>query len=101
MGNTLGQLYTVHPKQRECFFLRSLLVNVPGPTSFKYLQTVNVRILYDTYHDAYHELHALEDDNHRDTTLADAALSSSPHKIHHIIDDMFSISSFCPLGQTI
>ena len=48
VGNTLGRLYTVHPKQRECFFLRLLLVNVSGPTSFQYLRTVN-GILYDTY----------------------------------------------------
>lgn len=41
MTNTLGRLYTVHPKQRECFFLRLLLVNVTGPTSFQYLRKVN------------------------------------------------------------
>ncbi|GBP76086.1 hypothetical protein EVAR_46954_1 [Eumeta japonica] len=83
MGNTLGQLYTFHPKQRECFLLRLLLVNVPGPTSFQYLRTVN-GILYDTYHDACRESHLLEDDNHWDITLANAALSSSPHQIHQL-----------------
>lgn len=79
----LGRLYTVHSKQRECFYLRLLLINVKGPTSFEYLRTVN-GILYDTYHDACRELHLLEDDNHWDLTLADAALSSSPHQIHHL-----------------
>ena len=39
---------TVHPKQRECFFLHLLLVNVPGPTSVQYLQKVN-DTLYDTF----------------------------------------------------
>ena len=83
MGNTLGRLYTVHPKQRECFFLRLLLVNVLGPTSFQYLRTVN-GILCVTYYDACRELHLLEDDNHWDLTLADAVLSSSPNQIRQL-----------------
>ena len=39
--NTIGRLYTIHPKQDECFFLRMLLVNVPGPMSFQQLKIVN------------------------------------------------------------
>lgn len=78
--NVLGRLYTVHPKQRECFYLRLLLINVPGPTSFECLKTVNGQ-LHDTYHDACKALQLLEGDTHWDTTIADAALSSSPHQI--------------------
>ncbi|XP_049315830.1 uncharacterized protein LOC125779235 [Bactrocera dorsalis] len=59
-AKTLGRLYTVHPKQRECFYLRLLLVNVPGPTSFKFLRTVNARV-FNTYQDACRELQLLED----------------------------------------
>jgi len=97
MGNTLVQLYTVHPKQRECFFLRLLLVNVPRPTSFQYLRTAN-SILYDTYHDACCELHLLEDDNHWDLTHADAVPSSSPHQIRQLFVILLT-TSFCSLGQ--
>ena len=32
---TIRRLDTVHPNQHECFFLRLLLVNVSGPTSFE------------------------------------------------------------------
>ena len=53
--NSLGRLCTVHPKQREFFFLRLLLVNVPGPTSIQYLQKVN-GTLNDTFY-ACRELH--------------------------------------------
>ncbi|XP_025419167.1 uncharacterized protein LOC112689599 [Sipha flava] len=60
---TLGRLYTVHSKQRECFFLRLLLVNIPGPTSFEYLRTVNDRV-FNTYQDACCELQLLDADNH-------------------------------------
>lgn len=82
-GKTLGRLYTVHPKQRECFFLRLLLINIPGPTSFEYLRTVNGRV-FNMYQDACRELKLLEDDNHWDLTLADAALTSSPNKIRQL-----------------
>lgn len=81
--NVLGRLYTVHPRQRECFYLRLLLINVPGPTSFDYLKTVNGQ-LHTTYHDACRALQLLENDSHWDSTLADAALSSSPHQIRSL-----------------
>ncbi|XP_037902457.1 uncharacterized protein LOC119646155 [Hermetia illucens] len=82
-AKTLGRLYTVHPKQRECFYLRLLLVNVPGPTSFEFLRTVNGRV-FNTYQDACRELQLLEDYNHWDLTLADAALTSTPNNIRQL-----------------
>ncbi|XP_075210237.1 uncharacterized protein LOC142317564 [Lycorma delicatula] len=39
--NTIGGLYNVHPNQDECFVLRMLLVNVPGPRSFQQLKIVD------------------------------------------------------------
>ncbi|XP_026470271.1 uncharacterized protein LOC113374443 [Ctenocephalides felis] len=62
MTNNLGRLYTVHPKQRECFYLRLLLYNVIGSKSFQNLRTVN-GILYETFYDACRELHLLENDD--------------------------------------
>lgn len=82
-AKTLGQLYKVHPKQRECFYLRLLLVNVSEPTSFEFLRTVNSRV-FNTYQDACRELHLLEDDNHWNLTLADAALTSTPNNIRQL-----------------
>ncbi|GFQ97793.1 uncharacterized protein TNCT_225881 [Trichonephila clavata] len=58
----LGRLYTVHPKQCECFFFRLLLVNVPVPTSFKFLRTINGQV-FNTYQDTCKELQLLEGDN--------------------------------------
>ncbi|XP_063993418.1 uncharacterized protein LOC135171058 [Diachasmimorpha longicaudata] len=79
-AKTLGRLYTVHPNRRECFYLRLLLVNVPGPTSFKFLRTVNGRV-FNTFQDACRELQLLEDNNHWDLTLPDAVLTSTPNNI--------------------
>ncbi|XP_063993665.1 uncharacterized protein LOC135171207 [Diachasmimorpha longicaudata] len=82
-AKTLGRLNTVHPKQRECFYLRLLLVNVPGPTSFKCLRTVNGRV-FNTFQDACRELQLPEDDKHWDLTLADAVLTSTPNNIRQL-----------------
>lgn len=77
---TLGRLYTIHPRQRECFFLRLLLINVRGPTSFEFLRTVNGQV-HVNYEDACRALQLLEDDAHWDTALAEAVLISSPNQI--------------------
>ncbi|XP_061379262.1 uncharacterized protein LOC133319319 [Danaus plexippus] len=79
-SDALGRIYTVHPNNDECYYLRLLLVNVRGPTSFKQLRTVNGQ-LCATYHEACQLLHLLENDSHWDDTLKDSVISSSPHQI--------------------
>ncbi|XP_073835848.1 uncharacterized protein, partial [Musca autumnalis] len=79
-SEALGRIYTVHPKNDECFYLRLLLVNVRGPTSFESLRTVN-GIVLPTFRAACYELNLLENDSHWDTTIAEAALSASPCQI--------------------
>ncbi|GFQ86605.1 ATP-dependent DNA helicase [Trichonephila clavata] len=39
--DAIGRIYSVHPSNDECFYLRLLLVNVRGPTSFQQLRTVD------------------------------------------------------------
>lgn len=75
--DALGRIYTVHPNNAECYYLRLLLVNVRGPTSFENLRTVD-GILCTTYREACRRLHLLEDDTHWNDTLSDASVSSSP-----------------------
>ncbi|XP_036343195.1 uncharacterized protein LOC118752408 [Rhagoletis pomonella] len=80
LGDAIGRLYTVHPSQAECFYLRLLLVNIPGPRSFQSLKRVNGNLCY-TYRQACEELNLLENDNHWNATLMDACATSSPHQI--------------------
>ena len=40
-GPAIGRIYTVSPRAGECYFLRMLLDEVTGPTSFENLRTVN------------------------------------------------------------
>ncbi|XP_036339810.1 uncharacterized protein LOC118749148 [Rhagoletis pomonella] len=79
-SNTLGRVYTVNPRQTECFYLRLLLVNVIGPLSFQDIRNVNGQ-QYPTYKDACLALGLLEDDNHWDDMLAEAALGSTTTQI--------------------
>ncbi|VEN49979.1 unnamed protein product [Callosobruchus maculatus] len=78
--DALGRIYTVHPSQDECFYLRLLLVNVRVPTSFQHLRTVN-GVLCGTYREACQRLGLLENDSHWDHTLGDAAISSNANQI--------------------
>lgn len=78
--DAIGRIYTVHPNNDECYYLRLLLVNVPGPTSFQQLRTVDGH-LCATYREACQLLRLLENDSHWDDTLKDSVISSSPHQI--------------------
>ncbi|GFS49323.1 ATP-dependent DNA helicase [Trichonephila clavipes] len=76
----LGRLYTAHPNNAECFYLRLLLINVRGPTSFQELQTVNGHVCA-TFYEACQKLNLLENDAHWDISLADASNTAQPHQI--------------------
>lgn len=78
--DVLGRIYTVHPNNAECFYLRLLLINVRGPTSFGNLRTINGH-LCDTFRQVCQRLHLLEDDTHWDAAIADACLTSLPSQI--------------------
>ncbi|XP_023315517.1 uncharacterized protein LOC111693855 [Trichogramma pretiosum] len=79
-SDALGRLYTVHPNNQECFYLRLLLINVRGPTSFQDLKTINGQVC-ETYRDACYKLQLLENDTHWDTALADASNTGTPQQI--------------------
>jgi len=80
MTDALGRLYTVHPNNLECFYLRLLLINVRRPTSFEELRIVDGQVCA-TYRAACQELNLLENDAHWDTSLADASNIARPQQI--------------------
>jgi hypothetical protein len=79
----LGRVYTVHPSNAECFFLRLLLHIVRGPTSFADLKTVRGQVC-ETFRDACEKSGLLENDQHWDLTLTEAAASQSPKRLRHL-----------------
>ena len=81
--DALARVYTVHPNNRECFFLRILLHHVTGPRSFQHLRTVQGHDC-GTFQEACKQLGLLEDDAHWRSTLEEAATVRSPTQLRHL-----------------
>lgn len=81
--NTIGRVYTVHPKNAECFFLRLLLHKIRGPSSFSDLKTVDGYIC-GTYREACQRLGLLENDNHWEYALREAAQTAKAYQIREL-----------------
>ncbi|RCN48933.1 hypothetical protein ANCCAN_05042 [Ancylostoma caninum] len=62
-SDALGRVYTVHPNNDECYFLRLLLHTVRGPTSFADLKIVDGEVC-ETYREACQRRGLLENDQH-------------------------------------
>ena len=69
----IGRVYTVSPRNLECFMVRLLLHNVRGAVSFEDLRTVDGE-LQETFHAACLKLGLLESDDHWRKSLEEAAL---------------------------
>ena len=81
--STIGRLYTVHPSNSECFFLRLLLTVVIGPTCFDDLKTVNGMIC-ETYRAACEERRLLECDKFWSDTLVEVSFSGTTNQLRNI-----------------
>ena len=80
--DALGRVYTVHPNNFECFFLRLLLHKIRGPTSYETLRTVN-RQVCATFREACQIIGLLEDDAQWDATIAEAATVQSSARLRN------------------
>lgn len=80
--NIIGRIYYAHPTSGERFYLRMLLINVPGATSFEYLRTVN-GVTYSTFKEACFHRGYLRDDNEWDNLLEEIALEKMPFSLRH------------------
>ncbi|XP_014298458.2 uncharacterized protein LOC106693783 [Microplitis demolitor] len=95
--HVLGRVYTVHPTNTECYYLRLLLHEVRGPESFTALRTIK-DVIYPTFQEACRVMGLLEDDAHGDQTLAEVSISDSSYKIRELFAVMLV---FCQVGDPI
>ena len=73
-------MYAISSADSERFFLRLLLLHVPGATSFEFLQTVDgVRL--DTFKEACRRRHLLNDDAEWTNTLEEASNFKMPNQL--------------------
>lgn len=91
-GTAVGRLYTVHPNNRECFYLRLLLTKVRGPTSFEDLRTVDGQIC-STYREACELRGLLESDSHWQSALEEAAATKIPSQLRSLFAMIVSTCS--------
>ncbi|GFR11183.1 ATP-dependent DNA helicase [Trichonephila clavata] len=88
--DAIGRVYTVHPNNSECFHLRLLLHEVPGPTSFQYLKTFEGRIC-SNYKEACQVRGLLENDEHWNATLEESAFMHSPRMLRDLFAVMLQV----------
>jgi len=87
--DALARVYTVHPNNRECFFLRILLHHVVGPVSFQHLKTFDGHVC-NTFHEACSRQGLLEDDTQWRNTLDEAATVQSPAQLRQLFAIMLA-----------
>jgi len=75
-AQAIGRVYTISPRQRECFYLRLLLHNVKGPQSLADLKTVDGD-LCSFFHEACLKFGLLEDDNQYHLAMEEPKVSNS------------------------
>ena len=93
----IGRVFTVHPRNFECYFLRMLLHVVRGPTCFDDLKTVNGEVCA-TYREACTRLGLLEDDAHWDSALTEASIGRKARQLRNLFATMIV---FCELSNPL
>ena len=78
--------------QGEKYFLRLLLTNVPGATSYDDLRTVE-GVLYGSFQESAQRRGLLEDDQEVDKALTDATLAQMPSQIRSLFSIFLSYGS--------
>ena len=76
----ISRMYSVSPKDRERFYLRMLLLHVPGATSFDELKTIDGQTAV-TFHEACKLRHLLDDDREWDNTMTEASNFRMPREL--------------------
>ena len=89
----ISRMYHCSPKDRERFYLRIILLNVRGATSFVELRTVN-NIEYSTYREAAEALNLVRTDAEWELCLTEAASYKMPRQLRELFA---SLLVFCEI----
>ncbi|CAG8530509.1 5100_t:CDS:2, partial [Cetraspora pellucida] len=82
-GDVIGRVYTIDPSNRECYYLRILLNNVKGPTSFIDLRTVNNHI-YATFKESALKRKLIEPEKMYHKTMQEAIQYKMPSALRQL-----------------
>ena len=90
-------MYTVSPRNSECYFLRMLLNVVPGPTNFNDLKSFE-GTLCETYREACQKRQLILDDQHLQQALQEATETSTAARLRILFA---IILSYCEPGNPV
>ena len=79
----IPRMYTISPKFTELFYLRVLLLNVPGARTYEELRTVN-GTLHETYQNAARAMGLLNDDSEWTKCMQEAVLLKMPGQLRKL-----------------
>ena len=88
-GTVFGRLTDVHASSGETFFLRMILMQNKGATSFKSLRTVN-GVIYKTFKEACSALGLLKDDRQWHVTMSESAVYAMPRQLRELFVHIIS-----------
>nr|XP_017245277.1 PREDICTED: uncharacterized protein LOC108216927 [Daucus carota subsp. sativus] len=88
-GIVFGRLSDVHASSGETFFLRMILMQNKGATSFKALKTVN-GVVYKTYKEACGALGLLKDDRQWHVAMSESAAYAMPSQLRQLFVHIIS-----------
>ena len=87
----ISRLYTCSPRDKERFYLRILLTQIFGTTSYEDLCTINGN-LYDTYEDAVRQLGLLDENDEFDKFLKEAATYKFPSRLQPLFAPFYYLA---------
>ena len=91
-------MYVVHPMAGEQFYLRVLLTDIPGATSFEALRTTRDGVLCNTFREAAALRGLLADDSEWHKALEEVATYASGKQLR----ELFAyILLFCDIGSPL
>jgi ATP-dependent DNA helicase PIF1 len=79
----VGRVISAHPTEGERYFLRVLLNNIAGATSYEDLRTVD-GVLLPSFHEAAERRGLIEEDNTLDECLTEATLFQMPSSLQRL-----------------
>jgi len=91
-------MYFVHPAAGECFFLRLLLIVVPGVTSFEHLRTVD-DIEHPMFKVVCKALGLLQDDAEWDTCMREVCIDQDAKRLKNLFVTLLLLCS--PLNSEV
>ncbi|KAG5521131.1 hypothetical protein RHGRI_033625 [Rhododendron griersonianum] len=79
----IGRIVTANPKEGERYYLRMLLVHIPSPTSYAYLQTVD-GVTYQSFRDAMAAHGLLKTDDSNEKCVEEACAYQMPISLRQL-----------------